>query len=72
MYGERLRKARKANKKTLVQVGRIMNMSHSAISRFENENRKIEPETLAQFCRLYKVSADYILGLPQDMPYPKD
>ena len=72
MYGERLRKARKANKMTLVQVAQIMNMSHSAISRFENENRKIEPETLAKFCKLYNVSADYILGLPQDMPYPKD
>lgn len=72
MYGERLRKARKSAKMTLVQVAQALNLSHTAISRYENENRKIEPELLTEFCKLYNVSADYILGLPKDMPYPEN
>ena len=72
MYGERLRKARKNAKLTLVQVAMEMNTTHATISRYENEILKIDVLTLEKFCRLYKVSADYILGLPQDMPYPKD
>ena len=70
MYGERLKLARIKSKMTLVQVAMEMNTNHSTISRYENEKRKIDPYTLAEFCKLYKVSADYILGLPYDLEHP--
>ena len=71
MFGENLRAARKRAKLTLEQVAEILNTTHSTISRYENEKRKIDPETLASFCRLYNVSADYILNLPYDLEHPK-
>lgn len=67
MYGERLRNARKKSGMTLVQVAMILNTTHATISRYENEILKIDPNTLAELCKLYKVSADYILGLPYDL-----
>nr|CDL65882.1 unnamed protein product [uncultured bacterium] len=72
MYGKRLEEARKAAKMTLTQVAQIMSTTHTTISRYENEKRKIDPETLTAFCRLYNVSADYILDLPRNMPYPNN
>lgn len=72
MYGKRLEKARKKANMTLTQVAQILSTTHSTISRYENKKRKIDPETLIAFCKLYNVSADYLLGLPENLPYPKD
>ena len=72
MYGERLKKARKQKKLTLVNVGMKLNITHATISRYENE--KLEPnlDVLKSLCELYNVSSDYILGLSDNLPYPKD
>lgn len=70
MYGNRLRDARKNANMTLEQVAQIMNTTHATISRYENERRKMDPETIIAFCKLYNVSANYILGLPKDLPHP--
>jgi transcriptional regulator with XRE-family HTH domain len=72
MYGARLREARKQANYTLQQVADILHVSYTAISRYENNKRKLDAENLQFFCRLYNVSADYILGLPADLPYPKE
>ena len=72
MYGKRLQSSRKNVKLSLEKVAEIMNTTHATISRYENEKRKPDPETLAALCKLYKVSANYILGLDKDLPYPED
>ena len=72
MQPHRLRSARKNANMTLEAVAKIMNTTHATISRYENGKRKMDPGTLAAFCRLYNVSADYLLGLPKDLPYPED
>lgn len=72
MYGNRLRISRKKAQLTLQQVANRLNTTHATISRYENEKNKPDPETLAALCKLYKVSANYILGLERDLPYPDD
>lgn len=72
MYGNRLRISRKKAQLTLQQVANRLNTTHATISRYENEKNKPDPETLAALCKLYKVSANYILGLNKDLPYPED
>lgn len=72
MYGERLRKARKEKKLTLTEVAEMLHTTHATISRYENQKINVDAETLAILCQLYNVSADYILGLPEDLPYPKE
>ena len=53
------------------QLGHILNISQKAISRLETGAAQPTPEDLIKYCKLYHVSADYLLGLPEDMPYPK-
>lgn len=72
MYGKRLRIARKRADMTLEQVADILHTTHSTISRYENEKRRIDSEMIAEFCKLYNVSANYILGLPKELPHPED
>ena len=66
MYGERLRQARKQKHLSQVSVGIKLNTTHATISRYENG--KLEPnlDTLKALCKLYNVSADFILGLDDE------
>ncbi len=61
--GEKLRLARKRVKMSQEEVAEILNISRSNISKYEND--KLEPNihTLKQFCELYNVTADYLLGI---------
>lgn len=72
MIGKRLCTARKKMNLTLTEVAERMNVSHTTISRYESGKRKTDPDTLITLCKLYNVSANYILGLPKDMPYPEN
>ena len=66
MYGKRLREERKRLGLTLEQVAQRLNTTHTNVSRYENKKRKVDVETLAILCRLYNVSADYIIGLTDE------
>lgn len=67
MYGERLREARKMKDYTLVKVALLMNTTHATISRYETETLEPSIDMLKKLCTLYKVSADYIIGLTNDI-----
>ena len=72
MIGQRLRTARKNKKMTLEEVAQKLSTSHTTISRYEQEKRKPDPDALRALCELYNVSADYLLGLSKNMPYPDE
>lgn len=63
MFGERLKQARIKAKYSQEEIAEIINTSRSNISKYECE--KLEPniETLRQLCILYRVSADYVIGI---------
>ena len=42
-------------------VAKCMGMGRSAVTQIELGNRKINSDEIAQFCRLYHLSADYLL-----------
>ena len=58
----RLRALREDNDWTLAYVGAKIGASITAVSRYETEQRSLTPESIAAFCRLYEVTADYLLG----------
>lgn len=62
-----LRSLREDNDWTLEYVGSRIGASAGAISRYETEQRALTADTIAAFCALYGVSADYLLGLS---PWP--
>ena len=68
---ERLRGMREDRDLNQSQIGDALHMSQRKISYIENGETKLTADEIIAFCRLYNVSADYLLGLPENMPYPK-
>ncbi len=58
----KLKEARLNAGYTLTTVAQKMNISHSAISLYENGHRSVDASLLNQFADLYNVSVDYLLG----------
>lgn len=46
-------------------------MSQKAISRLETGDAHLQDDDIIAYCLHFGVSADYILGLPKGLPYPK-
>ena len=72
-YYEILRDLREDSEPKLSQkkLAEILNTSQSAISDYESGKRPLPIEHLITLCKYYNVSTVYILGLPENMPYPK-
>lgn len=62
-FNERLRGLREDKDINQTQLGILLNMSQKKISRLETKQTEPTPEEIIQICKLFKVSADYILGL---------
>lgn len=52
-------------------LGEKLNLSQMSISRIETGVAHMQDEDIIAYCKFFNVSADYILGLPDDLPYPK-
>ncbi len=63
--GRRLKEARKISGHTQKQVAEKMLMTQQQYSRFENGVFELNYEQLIFLCKLYDVSADYILGIEE-------
>jgi transcriptional regulator with XRE-family HTH domain len=70
-FGEKVRLLREEKELNQTQLGYAVNMTQRKISYLENG--KYEPgfDDLICLCRFFNVSADYFLGLPKGLPYPK-
>lgn len=63
MFGEKLKEARKNKGLSQEKVAEILNIARSNISKYENGNLEPTMQTLREFCRLYEVSANFLLEL---------
>ncbi len=52
-------------------IAKILNCQQSAISKYEKRIRDYKIKDIIVLCKYYNISADYILGLPKNMPYPE-
>lgn len=66
-YLDRIRELREDNDKTQREVARYLGTTQQVYSRYENGENEIPVRHIISLCRLYKVSADYILGLSDKM-----
>ncbi len=62
MY-ERIRDLREDKDLNQSQIAKILNISQSTYSRYENGNLDVPTEVLIALSKFYNVSVDYILGL---------
>ena len=70
---DRIRALREEGKKHITQseLGEALHKSQKAISRLETGEVHLIADDIIAYCKLFNVSADYILGLPKDMNYPE-
>ena len=68
-YAERLRGLREDADKTQTEIAKLLGTSQQYYSAYELGERPLPVDRLRVLCEYYHVSADYILGLPEDLPY---
>lgn len=68
---DKIRGLREDRDLTQTEIGRIMHMGQKKVSRMENGIQAITAEELKTYCILFNVSADWLLDLPDNLPYPK-
>ena len=63
--GQRIREIRTEAKLTQAQFGEKVAVSQDTVSLWENDKSAPSAEYLAEICRIFNVSADYLLGLKE-------
>lgn len=70
-YGKRLRQAREDADMTQEEMAAFLGTVRQQIGRYETGHQELTATRLAAICRRLGVSADYILGLPKGLPWPR-
>ena len=52
-------------------ISELLGVKQAAVSKYETRKVDYKIEDLIKLCKFYGVSADYVLGLPQNLEYPK-
>lgn len=68
-YNEILRDLREDRDLTQEEVAKILNTSQSYYAKYENGIRPMPIKHIRTLCLFYRVSADYVLGLPKGLKY---
>ena len=68
-YQIRLRQLREDHDKTQQQIADYLGIKQTVYSRYETGKNDMKPFQIVELCKDYKVSADYLFGLPEGLPY---
>jgi len=66
-YRIRIKNLREDNDYTQLYVGKLLKKSQQGYNHIETGRAELKIEDLAVLCRLYNVSADYIIGLTDEI-----
>lgn len=70
-YFERMKSIREDKDLKQKEVAQMLNIKQQQYSEYERGLRMIPINYLTEFCNKLEISADYILGLSDNLPYPK-
>lgn len=71
-FYERLRQAREDADLTQAQIAEFLQTSQSYYSKLELGKKPFRVDQVVKLCEYYHISADYILGLPRGMKWPRN
>lgn len=71
-YKNRLYELRIDNDLKQEDIAKVLSCTKQAYGHYENGKRNLPLEQFKKLCEFYGVSADYILGLPKNLKYPKN
>ena len=69
IYIKRIRDLREDHDKTQQDIADILGTSQTMYARYERGANELPIRHLITLCQYYNVSADYILGLSENLPY---
>ena len=67
LFGQRIQELRILHHETQKDLGDIIGTRQTNVSDMESGKRTTTSENIAKICKHYHVSADYLLGLSDDM-----
>ena len=70
-FYERLKELRQDKDLTQAETAAILKIDQSYYSKYERGKHPMPVEHLATLCEFYGVSADYVLGLPEGLRWPR-
>ena len=70
-YTKRLRDTREDAGDSQESIAKILKITRQQYQLYESGKRSMPIDLLRVFCIHYKISADYILGLPHDLDWPE-
>ena len=68
---EIIKNLREDQDKKQEEIAQLLKIKQQQYSRYERGERELPLHHLIKLCIHYNVSADYILGLPENLPYGK-
>lgn len=63
LFCEKFKDLRKENNLSVAKLGKVLSVSSSTVTRWENGVISPSIDHLYNICRYFKVSADYLIGL---------
>ena len=70
-FGEKLKLLREEKELSQTKLGKAVNMTQRKVSYIENDKYEPSMEDVKALCLYFNVSADYLLGFPKHLPYPR-
>lgn len=70
-FGEKIKLLREEKELNQTQLALAVSMTQRKISYLEHDKYEPSMEDIKALCRYFDVSADYLLGFPRHLPYPK-
>lgn len=70
-FGEKIKLLREECELNQTELGKAVNMTQRKISYMENNRYEPSMDDIKALCRFFNVSADYLLGFPKNLPFPK-
>ena len=70
-FGEKIRLLREEKELNQTELGEAVGMTQRKISYLECGRYEPGFDDLRALCRYFHVSADYLLGFPKNLPYPR-
>ena len=68
-YAQKIRDLREDKDLTQSQIAQLLKTSKNQIGKYERGEQEMPIKHLVTLAKFYNVSTDYILGLPEGMPY---
>ncbi len=70
-FGEKIRALREDRDITQGELGKALGMTQRRVSYIENDRYEPSLQDIYTLCTYFEVSADYLLGIPSGLKYPK-